>query len=135
MADAVVTRTILDGERKYIIDIHNTSDGTGEAGVTKVDVSALANSQNGDACAQVRVQRITGSTHGMAVELLWDADTNITAWSIPQDRADISLDFRPTGGLKNPETTGYNGDLLLTTIGHTNLDRYSLRLECTKEYA
>ena len=45
MADTVATRTILDGERKYIIDIHNTSDGNGEAGVTKVDVSALANSQ------------------------------------------------------------------------------------------
>ena len=135
MGDTVATRTILDGERKYIIDIHNTSDSTGEAAVTMVDVSGLATSQNGDACSQVRLQRITGSTHGMAVELLWDADTNVTAWILPQDMGDINLDFSSTGGLKNPETTNFTGDMLLTTIGHASGDRYSLRLEMSKEYS
>ena len=42
MADAVTSTTIVDDDRKAIIQLTNTSDGTGESAVTKGDVSALA---------------------------------------------------------------------------------------------
>ena len=42
MADAVTSTTIVDDDRKAIIQLTNTSDGTGESAVTKIDVSALA---------------------------------------------------------------------------------------------
>jgi hypothetical protein len=47
MADAVTTTTIQDGDRIAVIQLTNTSDGTGESAVTKIDVSGLAaNSSN-----------------------------------------------------------------------------------------
>jgi len=42
MADAVTTTTVIDGARTAVIYCTNTSDSTGEAAVTKVDVSALS---------------------------------------------------------------------------------------------
>ena len=41
MADAVTSTTLLDSDRLAIIQLTNTSDGTGESAVVKVDVSAL----------------------------------------------------------------------------------------------
>jgi len=124
---------MVDDERRLIIQLNNTSDGNGESGVTKVDVSALQANEAGQACGQVRIMQIWASTHLMAVELLWDATTNITALTIPQDRT-IHWDFRHFGGLKNPETSGYTGDLLLTTIGAASGDRYTIVVDMVKEY-
>ena len=42
MADAVTSQTLADGPRNVVMKFTNVSDGTGEAAVTKVDVSALA---------------------------------------------------------------------------------------------
>ena len=42
MADAVTATTVEDGPKKAIFYCTNTSDGTGESAVTKVDVSALS---------------------------------------------------------------------------------------------
>ena len=47
MADAVTATTVQDGDRNAVIYCTNTSDGTGEAAVTKVDVSALASRKTG----------------------------------------------------------------------------------------
>ena len=63
MADAVTSTTIQDGNRIAVIQLTNTSDGTGESAVTKVDVSALApNSANGQVCTGVKLGRIVYST-------------------------------------------------------------------------
>ena len=61
MADAVNVSTIQDGGRTAIFYLTNTSDGTGEDAVTKIDVSALAASADGDACTGVRIQKIVFS--------------------------------------------------------------------------
>ena len=57
MADAVTTTTVIDGARDAIIYCTNTSDGSGEAAVTKVDVSALSSRQDGTACTGVGSRR------------------------------------------------------------------------------
>lgn len=134
MVDLVATRVHHDSEKNYVATFHNNSDGSGEAAVQKIDVSGLEGGPGLGACAQVRIQQIWASTFGMYVDILWDATTDVTAWTIPQDIAD-HWDFRHFGGLKNPETSGYTGDVMFTTIGHTAADRYSITLACTKEYA
>ena len=47
MADTVTSQTIQDGERVAILKFTNESDGTGEASVKKVDVSALSKDSRG----------------------------------------------------------------------------------------
>jgi hypothetical protein len=49
MADAVTATTVQDGPKKAVIYCTNTSDGSGESAVVKVDVSALASLQDGTA--------------------------------------------------------------------------------------
>jgi hypothetical protein len=44
------------------------------------------------------------------------------------------MDFRSFGGVKNTLASGYDGDIDLTTSGHTNLDHYTIVLELSKNY-
>ena len=59
MADAVTATKVEDGPKKATFYLTNTSDGTGEAAVTKIDVSALAALQDGTVCTGVRIENIT----------------------------------------------------------------------------
>jgi hypothetical protein len=133
MADSVATQIVQDGERFAILKLTNISDGTGEAAVVKVDVSALATNARGVACSEVKINKIWASTDGMAVRLLWDATTDVLAWALPAN-VTYGLDFSQFGGIQNNSGTGKTGDLVLTTVGHTSGDTYTLVLECLKVY-
>jgi hypothetical protein len=134
MADAVTATTVEDGPKKAIIYCTNTSDGTGEAAVVKVDVSALSALQDGTACTGVRIQKITFSNVGMSVKLLWDASTDVIAVELPADYSD-TLDYSDISGLPNVAASGGNtGDIQLTTLGHSSGDTYSVVLHCSKQY-
>jgi len=134
MADAVTTTSVVDGPRTAVIYCTNTSDSTGEAAVTKVDVSALSTSPEGDSCTGVRLQRIVFSNVGMGVKILWDATTDVIAAELPADYAD-TLDYSDISGLPNVAASGGNtGDIKFTTVGHGSGDSYSIVLYCLKEY-
>jgi|TARA_R110002051_G_scaffold14878_1_gene47367 hypothetical protein len=134
MADAVTATTVEDGPKKAIIYCTNTSDGTGEAAVVKVDVSALASLQDGTACTGVRIQKVAFSTVGMSVKLLWDASVDVIAVELPADYSD-TLDYSDISGLPNVAASGGNtGDINLTTLGHSSGDTYSVVLHCLKQY-
>jgi len=135
MADAVTATTVEDGPKKAIIYCTNTSDGSGEAAVVKVDVSALASLQDGTACTGVRIQKVTFSNVGMSVKLLWDASTDVIAVELPADYSD-TLDYSDMSGLPNVAASGGNtGDIQLTTLGHSSGDTYSIVLHCLKDYS
>lgn len=134
MADAVTTQTILDGERLVIQKFTNISDGTGESAVVKVDVSTLSADTYGHACNGVKINKIWAQTYGMAVDILWDADTNVVADTIPADVM-YKMCFSDFGGIPNNSGTGKTGDVLFTTIGAASGDRYTIILECIKTYA
>ena len=85
MADAVASQTLMDGERMAIMKFTNISDGTGENKVLKVDVSALSSSAAGGACDGVTITKIHASTHGMEVQIYWDATTDVLCWQVPQN--------------------------------------------------
>ena len=128
MADAVTATTVEDGPRKAVIYCTNTSDGTGEAAVVKVDVSALASLQDGTACTGVRIEKITFTNVGMGVKLLWDASTDVIAAELPADYSD-TLDYSDMSGLPNAAASGgKTGDIQLTTVGHGSGDTYSIVL-------
>ena len=133
MADAVSTTVIEDGSRFYVAQFTNTSDGTGEDAVTKIDVSALAASADGDACTGVRIQKIVFSTVGMGVKLLWDASTDVIIVELPPNYSD-TLDFSDIGGLPNYSGSGKTGDVQLTTVGHASGETYAITITCVKEY-
>ena len=134
MADAVTSQTIQDGARHVIMSFTNVSDGTGESAVKKVDVSALGSDPvTGTACSGVAIQSIWFSTMGMSVKLLWDADADVLAFHLPADYAD-SLDMSEFNGLKNNAGTGVTGDIMLTTVGHSSGDAYTVILKMTKNY-
>ena len=134
MADAVTATTVEDGPREAVFYLTNTSDGTGESAVTKVDVSALSSLQDGTACTGVRIKKITFTNVGMGVKLLWDASTDVIAAELPADYSD-TLDYSDMSGLPNVAASGGNtGDIQLTTVGHSNGDTYSIVIHCLKQY-
>ena len=87
MADAVTSQTLLDNDRNVVMKFTNVSDGTGESAVLKVDVSALVG-----APTSVKITRIIATTDGMAVNILWDATTDVPAIVVPSG-ANLDFDF------------------------------------------
>ena len=139
MADAVTSQTIGDnvGAKNILVKLTNISDGSGESAVTKVDVSALAKSANGDACSRVNVEEIYYDIFGMRVDLLWNASSNVICKVLGSNGAHTSqgyMDFRDFGGITNNAGSCINGDLLLTTTGHTDGDHYTIILKLSKTY-
>ena len=133
MADAVTSTTLMDSDRVAIIQLTNTSDGTGEAAVKKIDVSALSDSSTGQACTGVRLAKIVYSTFGMSVKLLWDATTDTICWDLNADYT-TDEDFTEFGGIRNTSGSGKTGDIMLTTTGHTNGDSYVIVLTLYKDF-
>lgn len=134
MADAVTSQTILDGERLFIAKYTNISDGTGETGVVKVDVSTLNPNAFGYACNGVKINKIWSTTHGMEVRILFDATTDTFAWMIPQN-TNYMMDFSSFGGIPSNAGAGVTGDVLFTTSDASAGDMYTIVLECIKTYA
>lgn len=134
MADAVTSQTILDGERLFIGKFTNISDGTGETGVVKIDVSTLSPNASGLACNGVKINKIWAQTYGMGVDILWDADTDLICETIPENQFYL-MDYSSFGGLPNNAGKGKTGDVLFTTVGAAIGDRYTIVIEGIKTYA
>lgn len=138
MADAVTSQTLQDADDYVIMRFTNLSDGTGEAAVTKVDVSALdASGRNGAACSEVVIEEVEYSVSGMSVSLLWDATADVRALILAGSASAISgkLTFCGTKGITNNAGAGKTGDIQLTTTGHTSGDSYDITLKMRKKYA
>jgi hypothetical protein len=135
MADAVTSTTLSDSDRSAVIQLTNTSDGTGESAVTKVDVSGLATrSTDGATCTGVRLAKIVYSTFGMSVKLLWHATTNTICWDLNSDYT-TDEDFTEFGGIRNTAAaSGKTGDIKLTTTGHSSGDSYVIVLTLYKDF-
>tara|TARA_B100000131_G_scaffold272231_1_gene273049 strand:+ start:205 stop:621 length:417 start_codon:yes stop_codon:yes gene_type:complete len=138
MADAVTSQTLVDTDKRAVIKLTNLSDGSGESSVKKVDVSALNSHPDGTACSRVTIDQIWYDVGGMRVSLEWNASTNVVAMVLGGSAAAGNvhghMDFRSFGGIKNNAGSGIDGDIDLTTNGHTNLDHYTIVLELRKSY-
>ena len=138
MADAVTSQTLSDGDNIAVVKFTNISDGNGEASVKKVDVSALAANSAGATPARATIEQVWYDIGGMRVALEWNATTNVVAAVLGGSAAagpgSGHMDFRSFGGLKNNAGGGINGDIDLTTHGHTNHDHYTIVLQLRKTF-
>ena len=133
MADAVTSQTIQDGERKAVLKFTNISDGSGEAAVKKIDVSALSANSAGAACTEVAVAKIWWQCVGMGVELLNDATANTLIIGLSPDSNGFH-NYSDFSGIPNDAGDGKTGDVLFTTIGASNTDTYTVIVEVLKSY-
>ena len=134
MADVVATQTIQDGARKAIFRFTNVSDGSGEAAVKKIDVSALtADPVSGASCSKVTIEKIWYTTIGMGVKIFFDASTDVLAWQLNADYAE-TLDFSEFNGIPNNAGSGVTGDIMFTTVGHSSGDVYNVCMSVIKHY-
>jgi hypothetical protein len=134
MADAVTSQTIADGERNVVMKFTNVSDGSGEAAVVKVDVSALSSNSRGVACSEVRLMQVRYAVVGMSVQMYFDATANVLLLEIAES-SNGNLEFDDFGGISNNSGSGKTGDILFTTVGHTSGDTYMIVLEMVKVYS
>ena len=133
MADTVTSQTIIDGAKTAIVKFTNESDGTGEASVKKVDVSALSTNGAGDTCSSVTIKRIYWECRGMGVDIEFDASTNVLAICLPADSTGDE-EYDTFGGIPNNAGSGKTGDIDFTTVSASNGDAYSIILVLTKNY-
>lgn len=114
MADAVTTNVVFTNtkSRRYVAHLTCISDGTGETDVVKVDKSALTN-PNGIEPPILKIASIRWNVQGFAyVKLAWDHDTDDTAVVLTGSGYD---NWEAMGFLRDPNSTGGTGDLLLTS--------------------
>ncbi len=122
MADTVVVKQIIDGGIKAVYVLSNRSDGTGEAAVTKIDISSLQLVPT-----KVKITKVKWAVVGMNVDILFDHDTDDRVLILNGNGELTEADLH--GGIKDPASTGGPGDILLTTTGHTSGDGYTIQIE------
>lgn len=128
MADTVSSLVLSNTQRRYVVQLMSTSDGTGESGVVKVDKSTLVG-PDGTEPTHFMIDEIQGEVNGMQVVLSVDATTDVVLARLASGI--IQIDYRKQGGLST-KATGDTGDILLTTIGHSSGDSYNIVLHLTK---
>ncbi len=140
MADAVTTQVLQDGERLYIAKFTNISDGSGEAKVTKVNVSSLNPNSHGLTCIGVKISKIYAQTEDMGVDIYWVGDptpaNDALAMTIPQGQLydigyDPSIPYNGVGALG----TGEAGNVAFSTRNASAGDTYTIILYGIKVYA
>ena len=138
MADAVTSQKIVDNDKKLVYKFTNISDGSGEASVEKIDVSGLNTNSEGDTCSRITLTQLWYDLGGMRVAIEWNATSNVVALVLGGSAAagveNGHFDFREFGGISNNAGSGINGDVDLTTHGHTAHDHYTIVAEFIKSY-
>ena len=134
MADTVASQTLADGPKTAGLKLTNISDGTGESAVTKVDVSALQTSADGDTCTGVTIERIWWQCIGMKVQILCDSTSDLFCIELGENQSG-DHDYTKFGGLTNNSGSGKTGDVNFTTVGHTSGDTYTVILYLRKDFS
>tara|TARA_R110000824_G_scaffold351386_1_gene538435 strand:- start:320 stop:703 length:384 start_codon:yes stop_codon:yes gene_type:complete len=124
MADVVTSRTLFDGDKKVVINLTNISDGSGEAAVKKVDISSLT-----PVGTHFSIEKIQYSVYIGSVTLLFDASTDDTAITLSGSG---TKDYTQIGGITDPKSSGYTGDIMLTTDAFGATSTYDLTITLKK---
>ncbi len=125
MPDVVTSQVIVSGPRNLIIKLTNVSDGTGENGVLKVDVTAFTPSPG----IHQTMWRVDFAVSGMLARLQWQATTAVDMLPLSGYG---SFDYRQFGGLTVPNVAGATGSILMTTQGQTSGSSYDITLRLRK---
>ncbi len=110
MADTVTSEVVFSGLTKYAVRLTCISDGSGESGVTKVDISGLIG-----APTYTAIEETSWDVQGFSsVQLYWDhsSDDIIDVMSGRGARS-----YKDLGYLFDPQSAGGTGDILLSSSG------------------
>ena len=130
MTDTVSSNVIADGLRNYIIKLTNSSDGTGESAVTKVDISTLTGPDGINSPSYFAVKQIEYDIQGFtSVALYFDATSDDElAFLSGQGFFDYSQAL-----FNDPQSSGTTGDIKLTTNGAVSGATYDITLHLVKK--
>ena len=131
MADVVTVTTINDGDKYLVVQLQNVSDGTGESAVQKVDISGITAS-DGRVPVSLSLQEVQWNMQGINyVQLLFDATTDDEMVTLSGNGY---KNLEDVGGINDPRSTGYTGDINLTTSGATAGGTYDIICRFKKKY-
>ena len=132
MADTVDTVKLVDGERNVIVRRTNVCDGTGESDAVFMDISSFNSTLSGPALS-LSIEKVEYDIQGFnSVRLEFDATTDDEALVLSEGQG--CIDLREYGGLSDPRSSGYTGDILVTTQGNAANNTYTIVLHCTKKF-
>ncbi len=125
MTDTVQTNVISDGSVRKVVQFLNTSDGTGESTVVKLDASADTDATT------YSIQEVEWSIQGFtALHVHFDAATDDEALYLGGGNGYRT--FADAGGLRDPRSTTYTGDVTFTTVGGAAGSTYDVTLHVKK---
>ncbi len=137
MADITTTTKISENTREVVFAFqYQYVDGGNESAVSKIDVSGLGKSANGDTCSGVRIVECWWVINAMTVEVLADANTDVIVLHLDEGQSGYQ-DFSRFGGLPTSSSYGTSGtgDIKFTTTGAGAAgDAYQIVIRAIKEY-
>ena len=137
MADITTSTKISESTREVVYAFqYQYVDGGNESAVSKIDVSGLEKSANGDTCSGIRIVECWWIINAMTVEVLADADTDIIVLHLDEGQSGYQ-DFSRFGGLPTSSSYGASGtgDIKFTTTGAGAAgDAYQIVIRAIKEY-
>ena len=125
MANAITTTYQLNGSKLFTAKIDIVGDASGEETAAElIDVADLTGVPG-----TFKIRAIQWALEGFSAELLWDATTDVHAFSLPS--GSDGLRFSDTGAhLVNTKASGYTGKLMMKTNGlATALSRGTIIIE------
>jgi len=125
MANIVAVQELVNGPRNLVLKLDIEGDGIAEVDEQLVEVGAYG-------CGEVRLDSIQGNMDTFSLDLTWDGQTEAPLFSVPGD-LDVNYDWTKTGGLINPKTNGYSGDVNMATRGLGNGEKASLQFHFVKK--
>lgn len=137
MADLTTTTKISENTQEVVFAFQYQYVDTGnESAASKIDVSALTKSANGDTCTGIRILECWWVIKAMTVQVLADADTDIIVLHLDEGQSGYQ-DFEKFGGLPTSSSYGTNGtgDIKFTTTGAGAAgDAYQIVIRASKQY-
>jgi adhesin HecA-like repeat protein len=129
MVNTVTPRTLVGGgkEKNIVILINVVSDGSEETDYVVYDNSAFVND-----VSKGRVMCVEASGSDCVVRLEWDQTADSPVCSVNPGGGNGKMDFRRSGGVKNPGGAGATGDLLMSTAGLDAGDEFTLKIHITQ---
>jgi len=143
MADTVTVNTVIDNGTHVVVHLTCISDGTGETGVKKVDIAAIAANVNGKQPAGLRLEQIRWCMQGFAyLKLGWDRTAAQNTLMTPNGSGYDDYrglkhgvrDYAKLGGLVDPSegNADNKGSILLTSVGAVAGATYDVTLWLAK---
>lgn len=137
MANTLTNTRTFAGKRRVVQYLTLASDGSEESATVVYDSSVVATALGVSDPLNCTLKRIRYSVNGATalVHILWNATTNVVAFSLPYGGGGgvLDMDFKEIGGLHNAAGSGKTGDILITTTGLNAGDSITLILEVDPE--